>query len=64
MRVHSSEEKLHFGTIICYLGIRYKSYCSNIVRTMFVQPTQEMQDHYEFLLSVYDKALENLKEGV
>eukprot|EP00731_Ephydatia_muelleri_P026733 Em0018g833a len=60
----SSEEKLHFGTIICYLGIRYKSYCSNIVRTMFVQPTQEMQDHYEFLLSVYDKALENLKEGV
>lgn len=60
----SSEEKLHFGTIICYLGIRYKSYCSNIVRTMFVQPTQEMQDNYEFLLSVYEKTLENLKDGV
>ena len=36
----SNEERLHFGTIICCLGVRYKSYCSNIVRTMFVEPTQ------------------------
>ena len=36
----SSNEKLHFGTIICCLGVRYRSYCSNIVRTMFVEPTQ------------------------
>ena len=36
----SNDEKLHFGTIICCLGVRYKSYCSNIVRTMFVEPTQ------------------------
>ena len=36
----SDDERLHFGTIICCLGVRYKSYCSNIVRTMFVEPTQ------------------------
>ena len=36
----SSEERLHFDTIICCLGVRYKSYCSNIVRTMFVEPSQ------------------------
>ena len=36
----SSDERLHFGTILCFLGIRYKSYCSNVCRTMFVQPTQ------------------------
>ena len=36
----SSDERLHFGTIVCCLGVRYKSYCSNIVRTMFVEPTK------------------------
>lgn len=36
----SSDERLHFGTIVCCLGLRYKSYCSNIVRTMFVEPTK------------------------
>lgn len=60
----SSDERLHFGTIVCCLGVRYKSYCSNIVRTMFVEPTKEMQDNYTFLLSVYEKLLETLKDGV
>jgi nucleosome binding factor SPN SPT16 subunit len=60
----SSDEKLHFGTIVCCLGVRYKSYCSNVVRTMFVEPTKEMQDNYTFLLSVYEKILSSLKEGV
>ena len=36
----SSDERLHFGTIICCIGVRYKSYCSNICRTVFVQPSQ------------------------
>ena len=36
----SSDERLHFGTIICCLGVRYKSYCSNIARTLFVEPSQ------------------------
>ena len=31
---------------------------------MFVQPTQQVQDNYEFLLSVYEKTLEHLKDGV
>ncbi|XP_003384743.1 PREDICTED: FACT complex subunit SPT16-like [Amphimedon queenslandica] len=60
----SNDDRLHFGTIICSLGVRYKSYCSNICRTMFVEPTQEMQDNYSFLLSLYEKTLEFLKVGV
>ena len=36
----SNDDKLHFGTIICAFGFRYKSYCSNIVRTLFVEPSQ------------------------
>jgi nucleosome binding factor SPN SPT16 subunit len=34
----SDESPLHDGTIVCSLGVRYKSYCSNISRTFLVNP--------------------------
>jgi nucleosome binding factor SPN SPT16 subunit len=34
---------LHFGTIICCLGARYKSYCSNVVRTFLVNPSPKQE---------------------
>jgi nucleosome binding factor SPN SPT16 subunit len=60
----SSEDRLHYGTIICSLGVRYKSYCSNVCRTMFVEPTQTMQDNYSFLLTTYEKTLDILRPDV
>lgn len=59
----SDKNNLHFGVITCSLGARYKQYCSNIVRTMMVDPTQEQQDNYEFLLSVHEEILKKLKHG-
>lgn len=59
----SSDENLHFGTIICCMGLRYKSYCSNIVRTLMVDPTDKMQKDYEFLLEVEDEILKKLVPG-
>jgi len=59
----SSESSLHFGTIICCMGLRYKSYCSNIVRTLMVDPTDEMQKNYEFLLEVEDEILKKLQHN-
>jgi nucleosome binding factor SPN SPT16 subunit len=41
--VVSDKNVLHFGAIICSLGARYKSYCSNIVRTLMVNPTTTVQ---------------------
>lgn len=60
----SSDVKLHFGVITCSVGVRYKFYCSNIVRTLMVEPTQTQQDLYNFLLSVLDFIFENLKPGL
>eukprot|EP00112_Aurelia_sp_Birch-Aquarium-sp1_P005971 Seg1670.1 transcript_id=Seg1670.1/GoldUCD/mRNA.D3Y31 product="FACT complex subunit SPT16" protein_id=Seg1670.1/GoldUCD/D3Y31 len=60
----SSEEKLHFGVILCSLGVRYKFYCSNIVRTLMVEPTQEQQDVYTFLISLLDLVIDKLRHGV
>ncbi|KAL5022386.1 hypothetical protein ScPMuIL_001541 [Solemya velum] len=59
----SDDDNLHFGTIICCMGVRYKSYCSNIVRTLLVDPTDKMQKNYEFLLSVEDQILKILQSG-
>lgn len=36
----SDNELLHDGTILCSLGVRYKSYCSNIGRTILIDPTK------------------------
>ncbi|GAB6025748.1 splicing associated factor Dre4 [Chamberlinius hualienensis] len=62
--VSSDKNNLHFGVIISSLGARYKSYCSNLVRTLLVNPPQKMQDNYEFLLSLEEEVLNTLKDGI
>lgn len=41
--VSDKNTTLHFGVIVCSLGARYKSYCSNIVRTLLVNPTKTIE---------------------
>lgn len=62
--VVSDKNHMHFGAITCAMGIRYKSYCSNLVRTLMVDPPQDMQDNYSFLLQVEEELLKELQHGV
>ncbi|EEC06307.1 FACT complex subunit spt16, putative [Ixodes scapularis] len=63
--VVSDKNTLHFGAITCALGARYKSYCSNVVRTLLVNPTQEQQDLYNFLVELEEEVvLDKLRDGV
>ncbi|KAJ8377321.1 hypothetical protein AAFF_G00261700 [Aldrovandia affinis] len=62
--VVSDKNPMHFGAITCAMGVRYKSYCSNLVRTLMVDPPQAMQDNYTFLLEVEETLLSQLKHGV
>lgn len=62
--VVSDKNYLHFGTIVCSFGARYKSYCSNISRTFLVNPTEKMQDNYNFLLNLEEELLKKLVPGV
>jgi nucleosome binding factor SPN SPT16 subunit len=39
----SSDERLDSGIILCSLGARYKSFCSNIGRTFMIDPTKVFQ---------------------
>lgn len=36
----STDEPLHFGIVLCSLGVRYKSYCTNIGRTFLIDPSK------------------------
>ena len=61
--VNSDDHPLHFGAIVCCMGVRYKSYCSNIVRTMLVDPDEDVQKTYEFLVKVEEEILSKLQHG-
>ena len=49
--------------MVCCVGVRYKSYCSNIVRTYMVNPTEDMKANYEILLQVFDELCVKLQHG-
>lgn len=59
----TDKNTLHFGAIICSLGARYKSYCSNIARTLLVNPSDVVQENYNFLLNLEEEVLKKLTAG-
>lgn len=59
----SDKNHLHFGAIVCSLGVRYKSYCSNIVRTLLVNPSEKVQEIYNFLVNMEDEVLKIMIPG-
>ncbi|KAG4078721.1 hypothetical protein HA402_015311 [Bradysia odoriphaga] len=61
--VTSDKNFIHFGAIVCSLGARYKSYCSNISRTLLVNPTDAIQENYNFLLNLEEELLKLLVPG-
>ncbi|KAM7532968.1 hypothetical protein Aperf_G00000124167 [Anoplocephala perfoliata] len=60
----NDKKPMHFGTIVCSLGVRYRSYCSNVVRTLIVNPTTKQSQYYEYLNNLMDWAISQMKPGV
>ncbi|CAG8767118.1 13049_t:CDS:2, partial [Acaulospora morrowiae] len=60
----SNTSLLHEGTILFSLGVRYKSYCSNVGRTILMNPNKDQEKTYEFLLEIQRRILEWIKDGV
>lgn len=60
----SDKNNLSFDCITIAMGIRYKSYCSNVVRTLLINPTKEQEEYYNFLLSTHEEVLNKLQHGV
>lgn len=59
----SDKNHLHFGAIVCSLGVRYKSYCSNIIRTLLVNPSDKLQEQYSFLVDMEEEMLKAMIPG-
>ncbi|TIA85374.1 hypothetical protein E3P99_04014 [Wallemia hederae] len=59
----SNESNLKAGVITASLGMRYKSYCSNIGRTFFIDPHKSQEENYTFLLELQKRVLSAMTPG-
>ncbi|XP_065003981.1 FACT complex subunit SPT16-like [Musa acuminata AAA Group] len=62
----SNDEDLYYDStsvIICAIGSRYNSYCSNVARTFLIDATAIQSKAYEVLLKAHDAAIGALKPG-
>jgi nucleosome binding factor SPN SPT16 subunit len=59
----SDENPLHFGCIIASLGARYSYFCSNISRTLLVDPSDDQKAAYEALVKAQQAAIDALTPG-
>ncbi|EMR08097.1 hypothetical protein PNEG_03537 [Pneumocystis murina B123] len=60
----SDDHLLQGNVILCSLGLRYKSYCSNVGRTYMIDPNEFQENYYDFLLLLQKKIFESIKDGV
>lgn len=62
----SNDENLCYDStsvIICAVGSRYNSYCSNVARTFLIDANAIQSKAYEVLLKAQEAAISNLKSG-
>ncbi|EGR30454.1 metallopeptidase family m24, putative [Ichthyophthirius multifiliis] len=60
----SNKEILQYDTIILSVGTRYMEYHSNIVRTLFIDPTSDQKKIYQRLYELQNLLAIELKPGV
>ncbi|KAK6461883.1 global regulator of transcription [Scheffersomyces coipomensis] len=62
--ISNNNQLIGDGVILASIGLRYKSYCANIARTFLIDPTNEMESNYDFLLTLQNHIInELLKDG-
>ncbi|XP_010276527.1 PREDICTED: FACT complex subunit SPT16-like [Nelumbo nucifera] len=62
----SNDENLYYDStsvIICAIGSRYNSYCSNVARTFLIDANAMQSKAYEVLLKAHEAAINALKPG-
>ncbi|KAH6562888.1 hypothetical protein BASA62_008889 [Batrachochytrium salamandrivorans] len=60
----SNKDPLYEGIIICSIGVRYKTYCSNVGRTFLMNPSKEQESNYKLLCDLHAYLLTIMKDGV
>ncbi|KAJ7349282.1 FACT complex subunit SPT16 N-terminal lobe domain-containing protein [Mycena albidolilacea] len=63
--VESTKDNIsHKGVLLVTFGLKYKSYCANVGRTFFVDPTLEQETQYDLLLKLQQEMLTKIKPGI
>jgi Xaa-Pro aminopeptidase len=57
--------KLRNGFCVIDFGVKYKGYCSDTTRTIFIgKPSEKQRMIYEFMLKIQTDAIKNIKKGM
>ena len=59
----SPETPMDYGCIVGSVGCRYRSYCSNVARTMLLEPSDELEKQYEVAMAMEAVIIAELKPG-
>lgn len=59
----SDKNPLKPGVIVCTLGVRYRNYCSNVGRTLLIEPTADQERNYNHLYQAFEVAVATLVPG-
>ena len=61
----AGEGKIKNGFCVIDFGVKYKGYCSDTTRTIYIgKPTKKEQEMYAFMLNVQKKLIEKIKPGM
>jgi nucleosome binding factor SPN SPT16 subunit len=59
----SPDTPMDYGCIVGTVGCRYRSYCSNVGRTMLLEPSDELEKQYEVAMAMEATIIASLKPG-
>jgi nucleosome binding factor SPN SPT16 subunit len=62
----SNDEALYYdalGVILCAIGARFKSYCSNVARSIMIDADKTQEKAYKVLLKAHEAAIAALRPG-
>ncbi|CAD5219494.1 unnamed protein product [Bursaphelenchus okinawaensis] len=59
----NNDHNVSYGSVPCCLGMRYMSYCTNVARTLALEPAKSFEKVYDNLLSIQQKLLKEMRPG-
>uniref|UniRef100_A0A1I8HE56 FACT complex subunit n=1 Tax=Macrostomum lignano TaxID=282301 RepID=A0A1I8HE56_9PLAT len=62
--IESNSTALHQGVVLSMIGVRYKCYCTNIIRTLMIQPAKAVTEAYNVAAELLQMATNELRDGV
>ncbi|KAJ2082336.1 FACT complex subunit spt16 [Coemansia sp. RSA 988] len=64
LRARSNTDRIHPGTVVCTLNVRYFMYNASVSRSFMIGPTPKQEENYNFLVSLQKEMLGWLGPGV